>query len=288
MNNLVNWQAIHQLNQAASFPGKKLDKEETNKMWSRVSKIYDFMSRLEKKYTLKQVNSLILNESDTVLDVGCGIGRLTVPIAKKVSKVTALDIADEMLHVCKKNVEEAGLENVTIINSDWNEIEIDKDIAKHDVAFSSRSVGLYDIIKLNNVAKKYAYLLSFSQYPTLRDVQMEMLTNINDIKKREVDHVKQRMFGYNVIFNMLYDLGIDPMVKVVEDGFEKFYESKEDAYNDLKYVTVELGDDYELSPEEEEIFQRNIDQYLTFEDGKYRFLRTTKTFIIGWEPIKLS
>ena len=63
---------------------------------------------------------------------------------------------------------------------------------------------------------------------------MEMLTGIQGIQKRKIDPVKERMFGYNVTFNQLYDLGIDPFLKVIEDGFERVYNSKEEAYEDLK------------------------------------------------------
>ena len=75
------------------------------------------MSGLEKEYTLRQVESMCLDKDDTVLDIGCGIGRLTIPIAEKVRQVTALDIADKMLELCQENVRNAGLDNVTIKKS---------------------------------------------------------------------------------------------------------------------------------------------------------------------------
>jgi len=39
---------------------------------------------------------LNLKKTDTVLDIGCGTGRLAIPIAKKVRKVYALDASREM------------------------------------------------------------------------------------------------------------------------------------------------------------------------------------------------
>lgn len=287
MNSLINWSAIQKL-QHSNGPMKKVSKEQSAEMWGKVSSIYNFMAGLEEEYTLKQVETLILDSNDTVLDIGCGIGRLTVPIAKQVKKVTAVDIADKMLDLCKKNVEEAGLDNVDFDIVDWNSVEIGKDIEKHDVAFASRTVALTDILKLNSVAKKYAYVLSFAEYPSLRDIQLEMLEGIRGVQKRKVDKVKDRMFGYNVTFNILYDLGIDPMVKVLEDGFERIYETKEAAYQDLKQVTVEFGEDCVLTAEEEATFKNNIDKYLSLENGKYKFSRKTKTYVIGWKPVELK
>ena len=286
MNSLVNWSAIQELN-ARSLPGGTLSEKGANEMWSRVAKMYDFMAGLERQYTLNQVNAMKLDKEDSVIDIGCGVGRLTVPIAQRVGRVTALDVADKMLEICKVNVEKAGLDNVSYKKLDWNGVNPNTSIEKHHIAFASRSVGLKDIIKLNNTATKYAYLLSFTGYPSLRDVQMEMLTGIRGIKKRQVNEEQSRMFGYNITFNLLYDLGIDPMVQVVEDGFERTYESKEEAYDDLRQVTVELGENADLTDEEENLFQQNVDEYITYIDGKYRFLRNTKTFVIGWKPITL-
>lgn len=287
MKNLINWDAIHKLSHAG-LPGRKHSKEEANAMWSKNAVMYNFMAELEKEYTMNQVHSMIFDKEDSVLDIGCGIGRLTVPVAERVKKVTAVDVADKMLELCKENVKKAGLENVTFKSLDWNEVEVGTNLEKHDIVYASRTVALKDVVKLNNMANKYVYLLSFSQYPSLRDVQMELLEGIRGIEKRKIDAVKGRMFGYNVTFNLLYDLGIDPMVKVVDDGFERYYDSKEEAYNDLRQVAVEFGEDYALTDEEEALFRQNVDKYLSAESEKYRFLRTTKTFIIGWKPANLA
>ncbi len=51
------------------------------------------------------------------LDFGCGVGRVTIPLAKRVAQVVALDVSDSMLKETSKNCEEAGLRNVTILKS---------------------------------------------------------------------------------------------------------------------------------------------------------------------------
>ena len=53
-----------------------------------------------------------------VLDVGCGPGRLTIPLAGRVGpggRVVALDIQEKMLAVLKKRVAKAGLTNVETV-----------------------------------------------------------------------------------------------------------------------------------------------------------------------------
>jgi len=52
------------------------------------------------------------------LDFGCGVGRVTIPLARRVTQVVAIDVSDSMLDEAKKNCEEAGVRNVTLLKSD--------------------------------------------------------------------------------------------------------------------------------------------------------------------------
>ena len=64
------------------------------------------------------VDTLGLSEGMTVLDAGCGPGRLTVPLAKDVGptgQVVALDIQAGMLARVKVKVEEAHCSNVSFV-----------------------------------------------------------------------------------------------------------------------------------------------------------------------------
>ena len=50
---------------------------------------------------------------DSVLDFGCGAGRLTLPLARRAGHVVACDIAPTMLSHARQNAERAGLHNIT-------------------------------------------------------------------------------------------------------------------------------------------------------------------------------
>lgn len=49
----------------------------------------------------------------SVLDFGCGAGRLTIPLARRAARVTGCDIAPTILEHARRNAQEAGLHNVT-------------------------------------------------------------------------------------------------------------------------------------------------------------------------------
>jgi cyclopropane fatty-acyl-phospholipid synthase-like methyltransferase len=53
----------------------------------------------------------------SVLDFGCGAGRLTIPLARRAVGVVGADIAPSVLEHARKNAREAGLNNVTFVET---------------------------------------------------------------------------------------------------------------------------------------------------------------------------
>jgi SAM-dependent methyltransferase len=52
------------------------------------------------------------------LDVGCGVGRLAIPLAKRVKEAVGVDIAPAMLELCAKHATDAGIDNLILLESD--------------------------------------------------------------------------------------------------------------------------------------------------------------------------
>ncbi|MEM9351983.1 MAG: class I SAM-dependent methyltransferase [Planctomycetota bacterium] len=48
----------------------------------------------------------------TVLDFGCGVGRLAIPLAREADRVVGLDISPAMLREAEANCSEAGIANI--------------------------------------------------------------------------------------------------------------------------------------------------------------------------------
>lgn len=276
LNGIVNWEAISKLN-PMNF--SKDSEKQQEQFWGQFSKMYDGMSRLEEKFTQKQVDQMILDPEDTVVDIGCGPGRLTIPIAKKVKSVTAVDVSSNMLEECMKNAKREGVSNIRTIKTNWLERENETKIGMHDIALASRSVGFSDIIRLNNIARKYAFIMCFASGPSLREIQLDFLKGIEELTQlpKKSEDFNPRIFGYNVNFNILYDLGFDPNVVILDDGFERDYSSREEAYEDLRFVG-------NIPEKYEEIYRSNVDKYLVEkEDKSFKLIRTTKTYVMWWE-----
>ena len=60
-----------------------------------------------------------------VLDVGCGVGRLLLPMARTAAEAVGVDVAPRMLEIAAENARTAGLENVVLLGSDDQLSEVD-------------------------------------------------------------------------------------------------------------------------------------------------------------------
>jgi SAM-dependent methyltransferase len=54
----------------------------------------------------------------SALDFGCGVGRLVIPLAQRMSKVVGVDVSPSMLALAERNCAECGLDNVVFALSD--------------------------------------------------------------------------------------------------------------------------------------------------------------------------
>lgn len=78
--------------------------------------------------TLKVLEPILLG-CRSVLDVGAGVGALTVPLARTVEAVTALEPSPAMLDELRATLTRHGLTNVTCIPAAWGKA----DLAPHDL-----------------------------------------------------------------------------------------------------------------------------------------------------------
>jgi SAM-dependent methyltransferase len=59
-------------------------------------------------------------DRERALDFGCGVGRLTIPLAKRFREVVGVDISSSMLVEARRNAIEAGQSNIRFVKSDDN------------------------------------------------------------------------------------------------------------------------------------------------------------------------
>ncbi len=75
-----------------------------------------------------------------VLELGCGTGRVLIPIAKEGIKVTGMDISEEMLNIARKKTEKLDKSikgNIEIVQGDMKQFEFKKEFSLIYIAFRS-------------------------------------------------------------------------------------------------------------------------------------------------------
>lgn len=82
---------------------------------------------LEPKIGARLVESLSLNGSSRVLQIGCGTGYITALLATICEHVTAVEIVPEFCETAKRNLAMAGFSNVEIVQGDCFEFNQDPD-----------------------------------------------------------------------------------------------------------------------------------------------------------------
>ena len=72
----------------------------------------------------------------TVIDVGAGVGRWTIPLAERVRAVTAVEPVPGMRAVLQERLDRRGVSNVGLVEEGWMEA----DVPVHDVAVAVASM----------------------------------------------------------------------------------------------------------------------------------------------------
>ena len=97
--------------------------------------VYHQVSEPQFRWGMEVLGGLALNGDETVIDAGCGTGRLTAEFLKRLPKgrVIALDASLAMLEKARQTLEPFG-ERVTCVNADLGALELE---AQADVVFST-------------------------------------------------------------------------------------------------------------------------------------------------------
>lgn len=165
-----------------------------------------------------------------VLDIGAGPGTLALPLAEKAAQVTAVEPASGMAQVLHENIAEAGLDNVSVIQKRWDDVEITQDlVGAYDLVIVSFAFGMLDLIDTIEKIRKVAsnrVVFYWHAAPMARDVDAVQLWPLL--------HGKQfiPIPKANIIFNLLYSMGIYADVQVMPRAYTETFVSMEAAVDE--------------------------------------------------------
>lgn len=252
-------------------------REGEEKFWARNADMYHKMAQLESSYTKRQVEAMRLRSTDRVLDLGCGVGRLSIPMANVVKEVIGLDISGDMLRHAKKFAERTSCQNVRFIKMDFmqpNELSKWEDI---DVIVCSRIPFLPILSEISRIAKRKVIALGFANAPNLMQIRNEMFYKIAG---NPTDYYQEnRQEGYRLYFDAVYEAGYDACIELVADGFCAHYDSKEACLADMSSLgIVNVTDMRQL--------EKNLAPFCHTTPSGYQFERLTESYLLYWYPHK--
>jgi 2-polyprenyl-3-methyl-5-hydroxy-6-metoxy-1,4-benzoquinol methylase len=106
MKGIIDWNELWKLMRMSSSWRKTLEEDAGSHGDKYAKQCNESMMRSKsKERTEMEIAKIELNLEYTVLDVGAGVGRLAIPIAKRVKTVTAIDPSKDMLAHLKENME---------------------------------------------------------------------------------------------------------------------------------------------------------------------------------------
>lgn len=219
-------------------------------------------------YTKTFVDNIDTTDCNSLLDIGCGPGTISLAMASKLKDIYALDYSLGMLDCVKENCKEKNIQNVKTIHKSWYDDW--EDVPNADIVTASRSMEVKDIkealIKLNSKANKRVYLTtkvggSF--------IDTEILAQL----KREI--VPRPDYIYLV--NVLHSMGIFAKVDFIKSENNKFESSTPEEF--VEKVGWSLG---ELDEKEKSVLKEYF-------NTTYKYKKTADYInwaMISWESIK--
>jgi SAM-dependent methyltransferase len=246
--NSIDWNTMWQEESAQSHLNKSSPKELWDKRADsfnkRISRVIDGREGLDKDdYISKLLDKIEVKPDWSILDIGCGPGTITIPLARKVKTVTGLDVSSEMLKHLKINANNSGVNNISFINSSWQDAFKEKKVAEYDVVVASRSLMSGDmkeaISNINSISRQAAYL-------TLPIIHLPLDWEVYNAIGRKV----KKHAPYVYFYNLLYQMGIIANIEIICSRVKVQFHSIESAIEDLQWRTEPFTPDEMLKLKE--------------------------------------
>jgi SAM-dependent methyltransferase len=236
--------------------------------WDTQASGYDQNNAGLADLTAKQMSRIHLEPTYTVLDVGAGTGRLTLPMAKKVKQVTAVDPSQNMLKVLSEKAQKENLTNIQQINKPWEKLTVNRDIAPYDVVVASLSFFMTDLGwelgKMDAAAKKAVYLfVSASKWMD------------DDIRKIANPKTPSPYPDHMYLFNILNSVSILANVELMDVELRQ-------KFGSLDQAVLKFTKQYSIPQTNETQLRKYLAGILREVDGQFWLNRTRKIAMIWW------
>ena len=168
-----------------------------------------------------------IEPGETVFDMGCGTGALSVPLGKRGHKVVAADFSQGMLGQLREALDREGVRTVfpkqMTWADDWPSLGVRPGMV--DVALASRSVATADLrdslLRLTDVARRRVCVTLATGSSPRTDERILNAMGLSSVLGRD----------YLYAFNILANAGLRPEVSYIDSERTDTFDSLDDAYD---------------------------------------------------------
>ncbi len=206
--------------------------QDTKTRWDRMAPRFRKWMDVD-DYPALLLEKIRIDPGWSALDIGCGTGAISIPVAKKAGRVTAMDISSEMLRILCEDARREGLSNISCVRCSWDDMIMGKDFEPHDVVIASRSIGgtpdmWKTLEKVDSSALRYVYITAWGGGERGHN------KGINTVLGRP----RADTPDYVYLFNILHKMGIRANIEHLECHSRLIYDSIDDA---VESSTRDLG-----------------------------------------------
>ena len=167
-----------------------------------------------------------IRDDETVFDMGCGTGALSVPLGKRGNKVVAADFSRGMLDRLQETLDREEVRTVfpkqMSWSDDWPALGVRPGMV--DVAIASRSVATTDLrdslLRLTDVARRRVCVTLATGSSPRTDERILNAIGLTSVLGRD----------YLYAFNILANEGLRPEVAYIDSARTDTFDSLDDAF----------------------------------------------------------
>ncbi len=236
--------------------------------WSRRASSIHPESFMENSYTRTFLEKVDLSGCESVLDLGCGVGNLLIPLALRLKRACGVDYASGMLEEAKKNAEAHGAHHIEWIETDWHHPS--RPLPCSDVVLASRSLDAEDMQAALKQLDALACRRVYVTYRAARSYLDEnLLTAVGRSMPPRPDHV--------LLLGILLQINIRARLDFIDTEKVSHYDSAEALKQRVEWT---LG---ALSAAEADRLERYYESLPVDAGGTRRHIHRITWAFIGWE-----
>jgi hypothetical protein len=214
----------------------------------------------------------LLSNCRTAIDVGAGCGALTIPLAYRLDKVTALEPAPAMLNILRREARTLSLNNIEFLQCEWGEI----DAGRHDLLLCANVPGVTDdphgfAGPMASAAEKYVVLIQGAGRERDKFYFRELYPLLlNEEYPPRPDYLQ--------VYARLHEMGICADVRIIKYNLDQPFEDLEEAVAFWKSYLPPFP------PQRDNLLRSHLEDRLEEEGGILWARMPKRSAVIWWTP----